>query len=140
MKKFQISRALIGLFVVLAVGIGLAACDTGEYKDLSSTPGVTVTRTLKLESGNKWSFTQTLPVVVSASGSYTKKEQTISFKVDAVTNGMYAQLPDVGGVFVGIVNGNTISTTIGLFTKSVTGEEIRLEFADDFDFAAFDAE
>ncbi|GHV50259.1 hypothetical protein AGMMS49579_03560 [Spirochaetia bacterium] len=51
MKKLSISKALIGLFVVLAVGIGLAACYDGEYTG-SGTGSLTPSGKLTLSGGN----------------------------------------------------------------------------------------
>ncbi|GHV57376.1 hypothetical protein AGMMS49579_23150 [Spirochaetia bacterium] len=141
MKKLSISKALIGLFVVLAIGIGLAACEVGEYEDLSERNGFTGKRTFKLETGNEWSYVGTGDYLGAASGTYEVKSQTITFKVTSPTNSQFTK----DEVFTGSVNGNTLTIVKGgenwqLTKKSAAGEVFQLEFADDFDFAVFDAE
>ncbi|GHV57379.1 hypothetical protein AGMMS49579_23170 [Spirochaetia bacterium] len=146
MKKFQISRALIGLFVVLAVGIGLAACDVGDYENLAKDDADdTSTTTLSIKAGNEWEITQT-PSSKKASGTYEIKGQTYVFTVKKTDAG-FVFYPDssvltVGDKFTGQKAGNSFIIGSQFYTKSAADEGIvvQLEFADDAARSEFDAE
>ncbi|GHV58976.1 hypothetical protein AGMMS49579_26590 [Spirochaetia bacterium] len=93
MKKLSVSKALMGLFVVLAVGIGLAACEFGDYELTEEEDGIKSTYKLTLSSPDKYKFTVTasgsgIPQSVldamsfTDEGTYTRKGSKFTFKSD----------------------------------------------------------
>jgi hypothetical protein len=136
MKKFQISKALIGLLVVLTFGFGLAACTNGEYSE--KTDGGLNGATLTLEKGKKWSYKEPSPSTVTASGTYEKVRKVFTFKVTAADAGFYFS---VGDKFSMVKVGDALYGSLGLYQKSVAGEvTFALEYADDYDFDEDDEE
>ncbi|GHV59619.1 hypothetical protein AGMMS49579_27150 [Spirochaetia bacterium] len=113
MKKLSVSKALIGLFVVLAVGIGLAACYDGTYTGSSDGEKIV------LESGNKYTATYYAQTsdgykLFTEKGSYKIGTfifgfADITFTKDSISpaaSTMYSS-SDRNGLVSGIFNSNT---------------------------------
>ncbi|GHT69631.1 hypothetical protein FACS1894110_19470 [Spirochaetia bacterium] len=130
MKKLSVSKALIGLFVVLAVGIGLAACYDGVYEGDSS--GGSGHYKVTLEPGSKYTAEETWSgTTYKTTGTYEVKSilgiQYIDFTAETKDHAFYY----FSGSY--LFDGTTISVGAGLKKKTIEadGALIELYFSSD---------
>ncbi|GHT68027.1 hypothetical protein FACS1894110_14660 [Spirochaetia bacterium] len=128
MKKLSVSKALIGLFVVLAVGIGLAACYDGEYTWTGAELQSITDAKLTLSGGEKWE------------GSYkigsTEYKANGTYKATTVAGYTFVTLTATGGdegakdFFEDVYtfsDGTLSSGSSSWKKKSVDGDEAEIE-------------
>ncbi|GHV53103.1 hypothetical protein AGMMS49579_11330 [Spirochaetia bacterium] len=129
MKKLSVSKALIGLFLVLAVGIGFAACEIGTY-EVDSGYGKT---SIELASGGKATYTEKDTAGVTQEtreGTYTVSGDliVITWTSQKTGNPLTAtpNYPENGEVYR-LVGKVLYQEGSGLLKKSVDNEAIELE-------------
>ncbi|GHV53685.1 hypothetical protein AGMMS49579_12880 [Spirochaetia bacterium] len=139
MKKLSISRALIGLFVVLAVGIGLAACEVGTYEQVEDDGTTKTTKVIKLEPGNKATSTVTeahssggsIISIITMTGTYIVNGDIIVITWTSSTSGSGSPVTINKTEIFRLVGTSLIDQTGLTKKKSVGNEIIELELAND---------
>ncbi|GHV57915.1 hypothetical protein AGMMS49579_24480 [Spirochaetia bacterium] len=132
MKKLSVSKALIGLFVVLAVGIGFAACEIGTYEWETSSN----TYSIELASGGKATYTAT-PRTGSNNVTKYEGDYTVSGSIITITwtSGSYngtatPNWKNITAIYK-LEGKSLIQQNTGGTKKSVDNEAIELELAND---------
>ncbi|GHT53470.1 hypothetical protein FACS1894106_4350 [Spirochaetia bacterium] len=130
MKKLSISKAIIGLFVVLAVGIGFAACEVGEYvleeaevtgawapTDTTGTRELTKI-VVKLESGKKVTVTKTITSFALGLVTTADSASPYSTTVSEATTKAYKIVDTETGTYV--LNDKTLTATLDTYKSEYT--------------------